>query len=106
LHTVAIEALQSLLQTSLVPDRETFASFTAYYGRGKIETTPCLLGVLRTMERAAIQKAQHRRYGKFDSSGIVIWLRCLVPISWFGSTGFQASDACKDDFAVATERLQ
>lgn len=92
LQRVAAEAFELFLESSLVPEPQLLSWFADHHERGNIEVTQRLVGLIRRLERTTAQSDERYRHAGVDPGPVVIQMKRVVQMSWFGTAGFEATD--------------
>lgn len=93
LRQIGAEAFQVLLESSPEPDKAHFNWFAAHLLADRIAATPAIQDLLHRYERSLRRAKERERYARLAQPATVIQLKRVFQLSWFGTAGFEASDA-------------
>lgn len=93
LRRLAAEAFQAVLEAMSLDDGQTLKWFGQHYDNGNIAETPGLRLALQRLMRASARDAELKRFARLELKTPVLQMQRVVQTSWFGTAGFEASDA-------------
>jgi hypothetical protein len=93
LRDAAAAAFEALLDVRELPDAALVSWFADHHKRGNVAPTQRLHTLLGRLDQKLRQQAQRQQQGALDSATTVIQTKRVVQMSWFGTAGWQSSDA-------------
>ncbi|MDE2465697.1 MAG: DUF2726 domain-containing protein [Alphaproteobacteria bacterium] len=93
LRDLGAEAFEVFLESGSMEDPGALAWFVEHANTGLIDVTAGVLAALRKAQRSLAQRLERRRHGKLPGAQEIVQLKRIVQLSWFGTAGFEASDA-------------